>query len=92
LRDWGWRLFLRKGNRNVAVAAVARRLAEQLWHLLRGGCVTKPEQKRSLALKLSRMIRRIGAEARAALDLPKKTGDCVAVLMERIDHPRAITI
>jgi transposase len=92
LRDWGWRLFLRKGNRNVAVAAVARRLAEQLWHLLRGGCVTKPEQKRSLALKLSRMIRRIGAEARAALGLPKKTGDCVAVLMERIDHPRAITI
>jgi hypothetical protein len=54
--------------------------------------VTKPEQKRSLALKLSRMIRRIGAEARAALGLPKKTGDCVAVLMERIDHPRAITI
>ena len=34
----------------------------------------------------------LGAEARAALDLPKKTGDCVAVLMERIDHPRAITI
>lgn len=92
LRDWGWRLFLRKGNRNVAVAAVARRLAEQLWHLLRGGCVTKEEQKRSLALKLSRMIRRIGAEARIALDLPKKTGDCVAALMQRIDHPRAITI
>jgi hypothetical protein len=34
------------------------------------------------------MIRRIGAEARAALGLPKKTGDCVAALMERIDHPR----
>lgn len=92
LRDWGWSLFMRKGNRNVAVAAVARRLAEQLWHLLRGGCVTKPEQKRSLTLKLSRMVRRIGSEVRAALGLPKKTGDCVAALMERIDHPRAITI
>ncbi len=92
LRDWGWSLFMRKGNRNVAVAAVARRLAEQIWHLLKGGCVTKPEQKRSLTLKLSRMVRRIGAEVREALGLPKKTGDCVAALMERIDHPRSITI
>lgn len=92
LRDWGWRLFLRKGNRNVAVAAVARRLAEQIWHLLRGGCVTKEEQKRSLTLKLARIVRRLSAEVRALLDLPKKTEDCVAALMERIDHPTAITI
>lgn len=92
LRDWGWRLFLRKGNRNVAVAAVALRLAVQLRHLLRGGCVTRAEQRRSLELKLARIVRRLGAGARAALGLPKKTGDCVAALMERIDHPPAITI
>lgn len=92
LRDWVWRLFLRKGNRSVAVVAVARRLAEQLWHLPRGGCVTKEEQRRPLSLKLARIVRRLGTEARAALGLPKKTGDCVAALMERIDRPAATTI
>ncbi|MCK9588556.1 MAG: transposase [Terrimicrobiaceae bacterium] len=36
LGKWGWNLFARKGNRNTAVAAVARKLLVQVWHLLSG--------------------------------------------------------
>ena len=36
LGKWGWKLFARKGNRNTAVAAVARKLLVQVWHLLSG--------------------------------------------------------
>jgi transposase len=87
LRDWGWRLYMRKGNRNVAVAAVARRMAMQLWHLLRGGCATLEEQKKSLRLKLEKLLMEIGKEMRAAMALPEKVSDCVAHIMEQIDQP-----
>lgn len=33
LGQWGWKLFARKGHRHVAVAAVARKLLVQVWHL-----------------------------------------------------------
>ena len=36
LGQWGWKLFARKGHRHIAVAAVARKLVVQVWHLLSG--------------------------------------------------------
>ena len=33
LGKWGWKLFARKGDRNTAVASVARKLVVQVWHL-----------------------------------------------------------
>lgn len=92
LRDWGWRLFMRKGHKNVAVAAVARKLAIQLWHLMRGGCVTLADQRRSLETKLQRIFRQLEQSTRIELGYAKKISDSVAELMRKIDQlePRTI--
>lgn len=87
LRDWGWSIFLRKGNRNVAVAAIARKLATQLWHLLKGHGVMRAEQQPSLELKLTRISRELGKLGRTQLRLPEKVGDCVRLLMDAINQP-----
>ena len=87
LRDWGWRLFMRKGNRNVAVAGVARKLTVQLWHLLKGHGVTLEEQKKSLERKLQKLLRALGKDLRQTMALPKKVSDCVAQIMKQIDEP-----
>lgn len=92
LRDWGWRLYLRKGNRNVAVVAVARKLAIQLWHLMQGGCVTLEDQKRSLHLKVTRLLRRLSAETRIQLGYCEKVSDSVEAFFEKIDVQPAKTI
>jgi len=86
LRDWGWKLFARKGNRNVSVAAIARKMAVQLWHLLKGHGVTREEQRRPLEAKLTRLCWTLGKTGRKALNLPVSTSHCVAHLMEQIDH------
>ena len=36
LREWGWRVFARRGSRNIAVIAVARKLVVQVWYELKG--------------------------------------------------------
>jgi transposase len=46
LGQWGWKLFARKGNRNVAVAAVARKLLVQVWHMLSGNPPTVGNQQK----------------------------------------------
>jgi len=85
LRDWGWSLHLRKGNRNVAVAAVARKLVMQLWHLLKGNAVTREEQRQPMRRKISAMIRGLSPELRQALDLPAKTKDGVEKILAEIE-------
>lgn len=36
LHTWAWKLCLRKSHKNVAVAAVARKLTMSIWYCLRG--------------------------------------------------------
>lgn len=36
LREWGWRVFARRGQRNIAVVAVARKLVVAAWYELKG--------------------------------------------------------
>jgi len=55
LGQWGWRLCARKGNRNVAVAAVARKLVVLVWHLLQGNPPLALESDKSLRLKLHKL-------------------------------------
>lgn len=87
LRDWGWQIFVRKGNRNVAVAAIARKLATQLWHLLKGHGITRPEQLKPMATKLTKICQVLGKTGRAALGLPERTTECIAHLMQLIEQP-----
>jgi transposase len=87
LRDWGWNIFLRKGNRNIAVAAIARKLAVQLWHLLKGHGVMRDEQQKSLELKLTKISRELGKLGRIRLQLPETVLECVILLMGKINQP-----
>ena len=60
LHRWGWKLCLRKSHKNVAVAAVARKLTVAIWYLLRG-CFTPLQQiDASLHIKLGKLATAIG--------------------------------
>jgi transposase len=78
LGQWGWKLFARKGNRNVAVAAVARKLVVQVWHLLSGNPPEALEPSKSFDLKLHKLAVTLGKPLRARLALPEKIDTCVA--------------
>ena len=51
LHKWGWKLAMKK-NRNVAVAAVARKLTVAIWHLLKGHFTELLEMSKHLQTKL----------------------------------------
>jgi transposase len=77
LSQWGWKLFVRKGNRNVAMAAGTRKLAVQVWHLLWGNPPGALETNKSLNLKLNKLSVTLGKSLRKALQLPHGNKDCV---------------
>lgn len=88
---WGWKLFARKGNRNTAVAAVARKLVVQVWHLLSGNPPTAIAEDKSLNFKLGRLAVALGKKRRAELGFPSNLRECVIELQSRIlaenSHP-----
>lgn len=84
LGKWGWKLFARKGNRNIAVAAIARKLLMQVWYLLTGQPPEALESDKSLNIKLQKLAVVLGKELRIQMALPVKLADCVAHLRERI--------
>ena len=82
---WGMALFMRKGNRNIAVAAVARKLAIQAWHVLMGHPVqSAKDHLKSLCLKLEKSLIILGKQQRAQLNWPASIHDCVNLLLDRI--------
>lgn len=87
LGRWGWKLLARKGSRNTAVAAVARKLVVQVWHLLMGNPPQALEGDKTLALKLRRLAASLDEATRTGLGLAAKPSDCVAMLLERISAP-----
>jgi len=84
LGQWGWKLFARKGNRNVAVAAVARKLVVQVWHLLSGNPPEALEPSKSFDLKLHKLAVTLGKTLRTQLALPDKIEKCVGHFKNQI--------
>jgi len=84
LGQWGWKLFARKGERNLAVAAVARKLVVQVWHLLNGNPPTALDANKSLAIKLQKLAVTLGKSMRARLGLPSNLKHCILELQKRI--------
>lgn len=84
LSKWGMSLFLRKGHRNIAVAAVARKLAMQVWHLLMGNQPQLLEATASRLTKFTKLLTVIGKEQRSELNLPITLKDCIAHLDQLI--------
>jgi transposase len=54
LHSWGWKLLIRK-CRNVAVAAVARKIVVSIWHLLSGHFTPLTEATTSIRVKLTKL-------------------------------------
>lgn len=73
LHAWGWKLVLRKSSKNVAVAAVARKLAVSIWYLLRGLFQPLAKIDASLAVKLGKLATAIGASTIRSLGYPSKS-------------------
>jgi transposase len=80
LGQWGWKLFARKGNRNLAVAAIARKLLVQVWHLLSGNPPTALETDKSFTLKLHKLAIALGAPLRRQLRLGDRLPACIQIL------------
>jgi len=87
LGKWGWKLFARKGHRNVAVAAVARKLVTQVWHVLNGHRVEALENDKSYGAKLKQLCVTLGKKLRAQLCLPATLEGCIASLKNLTSIP-----
>lgn len=81
--QWGWKLFARKGNRNVAVAAIARKLLVQVWHILWGNPPTALESDKSFMLKLHKLAVSLGSSLRRELGFGDTLPQCVQALAKR---------
>jgi transposase len=84
LGKWGWKLFARKGNRNTAVTAVARKLLVQVWHLLSGNPPTALDADKSLKRKLQKLIVVLGKKLRTQMGLPPNIDACIIELQRRM--------
>lgn len=62
LHSWGWKLCLRKGHKNVAIAAIARKLTVSIWYMLRGLFTPLQQVDASLRVKLAKIATTIGVK------------------------------
>lgn len=84
LGKWGWKLFARKGQRNIAVAAVARKLLIQVWHLLMGNPPDALETDKSFTTKLKKLTVMLGKALRTELSLPGNLDACILHFQHQI--------
>lgn len=60
LHAWAWKLCLRKSHKNVAVAAVARKLTVSIWYCLRGLFTPLAEVDDALRAKIGKIATILG--------------------------------
>jgi transposase len=60
LHKWGWKLTIKKDSRNIAAAAVARKLTVAIWHLLRGHFTPVLEMSQHIKTKLMKIATTLG--------------------------------
>jgi transposase len=72
LHRWGWKLCLRKPSKNIAVAAIARKLVVSLWYLLRGLSTPLKQIDSTLRVKLIKLATAIGLKTIKDLGYPSR--------------------
>jgi len=70
LKSWGWKLAIAKG-RNVAVAAVARKLTVACWYLMMGRFTPMRQLTPTLKTKITKMVALLGKETVTQLGYSK---------------------
>jgi len=73
LARWGKKLLRRKGAINLAVAAMARRLAVAAWYLMMGRWTTLEEIDKRLSQKVGKIISQVGTDGLKKLGHTRKT-------------------
>jgi transposase len=73
LAQWGRKLLARKGSLNLAVAAIARKLAVAVWYLMMGRWTPLEEIDTRLALKVGKVIGQVGEQGLKHLGKTRKT-------------------
>jgi transposase len=73
LAQWGKRLLARKGQINLVVAAMARKLTVGVWYLMNGRWTPLEEIDDSLALKVGKIISQVGSVRLKKLSKTRKT-------------------
>jgi len=61
LAQWGKRLLRKKGNLNLAVAAMARKLTVAVWYLMKGRWTPLEQIDRGLDIKVGKIISQVGS-------------------------------
>lgn len=84
---WGWKLLARKGHRNIAVAAIARKMLVQVWHVLQGHTATTIESEKSYTIKLTKLAVALGSSLRKQLNLGESLQQCVTLFTSRAAPP-----
>jgi transposase len=72
LAKWGKKLLARKGSVNLAVCAVARKLAVAAWYLMSGQWTALQELDAGLKLKIGKIISQVGDEGLKKLSKTRK--------------------
>ena len=72
LAKWGQKLLRRKGALNLAVGAVARKLAVAVWYLMMGRWTPLEEIDERLALKVGKLITSVGTKGLKQLGKTRK--------------------
>jgi len=72
LARWGKKLLAAKGSRNLAVAAVARKLTVAIWYLMQGRWTALEQIEASLRRKVTYLISSAGQSALKALGKTRK--------------------
>src|SRR5690625_909216 len=65
LHKWGWKLVLRKTNKNIAVAAVARKLTVAIWYMMRGLFTPLEEVTATIQTKLEKLATALGLDRKS---------------------------
>src|SRR5213594_817559 len=72
LAQWGKKLLARKGQINLAVAAMARKLTVAVWYLMMGRWTTLEEIDQGLSLKVGKIITQVGTASLKKLGKTRK--------------------
>ena len=67
LGKWGQKLLRRKGEINLVVVAVARKMVVAIWYLLKGQWTSLEEIENSLEIKVHKIVSRVGVAGCKAL-------------------------
>jgi transposase len=72
LAQWGKKLLARKGQMNLVVAAIARKLAVAVWYLMMGRWTPVEEIDLRLELKVTKIIGQVGTQGLKQLKKTRK--------------------